>query len=301
MGGRRRGTRRLRRTGHQPGPAQRLGEFGDLRGGGPRGGVADGDGIPLAGQPGQLIGQRGVSADTVIDLGDRRRAPGHLVIGCLQCTLGRGPLPRCTPGRGEVTPVLGVDPIDEQRFGTGQRGRVTGGDIQRAGQRVAARQIHRRCRRRLQNALGVPQVGIHRFGQHGADAVVRLIAGELLAPRRQHGQRRLALLVESLAIHESVRARADLGGDLGADIGMGGLDLLDILLRRAVLGFQQQIQRLDHRRLADLVRTADHHHAVVGELHLAVRDTAVVGQDQPVQLHAALVPGASRSSRASAP
>ncbi len=113
-----------------------------------------------------------------------------------------------------------------------------------------------------------------------------LVSGELFATGSEHGERRLRSLVESLAIDESIRARADLGDDLGPHIGVGRLDLFDFLLRRPVLGRQQQVQRLDHRRLADLIGAADHHHSVVGELELAVGDAAVVGQDQPMQFHA---------------
>src|SRR6185437_1276192 len=78
----------------------------------------------------------------------------------------------------------------------------------------------------------------------------------------------------------------------------------DLFLRRAVLGFQQQIQRLHHRRLADLVGTRHHDHPVVGKVDLAVGDSAVVLQDQPMQFHAAPRPcwpwSVSRNNNASA-
>ena len=102
-----------------------------------------------------------------------------------------------------------------------------------------------------------------------------------------------ALLVKPLAIDESVRARADFGGDLRTDIGMGRLDLLDVFLRRAVFGLQEQVEGLDHRRLADLVGPAHDDHTVFGKLDLAVGDSAVVRQDQPVQSHAAPLRGAA--------
>src|SRR4051794_32979718 len=80
---------------------------------------------------------------------------------------------------------------------------------------------------------------------------------------------------------------------------MRRLDLLDFLLTRAVLGAQQQVERLDHRRLPDLIGAADHHHAAVGKLDLAVGDAAVVGQHEAMQLHATPL-STSRSSSASA-
>src|ERR1700704_3464879 len=80
---------------------------------------------------------------------------------------------------------------------------------------------------------------------------------------------------------------------------MRWLDLLDLLLGGTVLGVQQQVERLDHRRLADLVGAADHDHAAVGELDVAVGDSAVVAQGQTVQLHAA-PRSTRRSSSASA-
>jgi hypothetical protein len=55
---------------------------------------------------------------------------------------------------------------------------------------------------------------------------------------------------------------------------------------RPVLGVDQQVERLDHRRLADLVGAADHHHTAVGELDLAVGDAAVVRQHKAMQFHA---------------
>jgi hypothetical protein len=60
--------------------------------------------------------------------------------------------------------------------------------------------------------------------------LVRLVSGELLAARREHGQLRLAALVKALAVDESIRAGGDFGGDLGADVGVSRLDLLDVLL-----------------------------------------------------------------------
>lgn len=137
------------------------------------------------------------------------------------------------------------------------------------------------------------------FGQHRPDPLVRFVAGQLLAARCQHGQLRLAPLVETLAVDETIRAAADFGNDLGADISVGRLDLLDFLLRRAVLVLEQQVQRLDHGGLADLVGAAHHHHSMIGEFDVTVCDAAVIGQGQPVQLHAA-PRSASRSNSASA-
>ena len=43
----------------------------------------------LVRQPRQVVGERGVPAHRVVDLRDRGRAPGHLVVGVAQ-PLGRG-------------------------------------------------------------------------------------------------------------------------------------------------------------------------------------------------------------------
>src|ERR1700739_2348364 len=145
----------------------------------------------------------------------------------------------------------------------------------------------------------MPQAVGHRLGPHCPDAFGGLVARQLNTPRRQHRQLRFALFMKPLAVDETIRAAADFGADLRADVAVGGLDLLDLFLRGAVPGFQQQVQRLDHRRLADLVGPAHHHHTVIGELDLPVRDAAVVRQDQAVQLHAA-PRSASRSNSASA-
>jgi hypothetical protein len=128
----------------------------------------------------------------------------------------------------------------------------------------------------------VPQFGVHGLGQHGLHPVVRLVAAVLFTAWLQHRQLRLAFLVESFVVNETIRAGADFGGDFGSDVGVGRLDLLDFLLGGPVLGFQQQVQRLDHRRLADLVGSGHHDHTVVREVDLAVVDAAVVLQDQPM-------------------
>ncbi|CNW85392.1 Uncharacterised protein [Mycobacterium tuberculosis] len=240
-----------------------------------------------------------MATNPVVDLGYRRRAVGHRGLGGRPPRDRRGPFSGGAPGRGEVARILGLDPLDEQRLGARQRGVITGGEIERTRERVAARQIHRGRRGGLQHPLGMPQFGVDRFGQHRPDPLVRFVAGQLLAARCQHGQLRLAPLVETLAVDETIRAAADFGNDLGADISVGRLDLLDFLLRRAVLVLEQQVQRLDHGGLADLVGAAHHHHSMIGEFDVTVCDAAVIGQGQPVQLHAA-PRSASRSNSASA-
>src|SRR6478672_2797687 len=128
------------------------------------------------------------------------------------------------------------------------------------------------------------------------------VTGDLLTLRREDGELGFAFLVKPLAVHEAVLARADLGGDLRTDIGVGGLDLLDVPLRRAVLGLEQEVERLDHRGLAHLVGPADDGHTAFGEVDLAVGDSPIVGQNQPMQSHAApLRCAASLSNSASAP
>ena len=111
---------------------------------------------------------------------------------------------------------------------------VTGRHIERTRQRVTTGQIHGGGRRGLQHPLGMPKIVVHRLGQHRLDPFVGFVAGELFAARRQHRQLRFALLVKPLAVDETIRATADFGTDLGADVAVGRLDLLDFLLRRAV-------------------------------------------------------------------
>ncbi len=225
-------------------------------------------------------------ADRVVDLGDRGCTPGHLVVGVSHSLRCDGPLAGRTAGRREVPQVFRIDPVDQQRLGARQLHGLPCGDVECARQRIAPRQVNSRRRRRLQHALRLPEWHVDGFVHDRAHPLVCLVPRQLLATGGQHGELRLGALVEPLAIDESVRARADLGGDLGAHVGVGRLDLLDFLLGGPVLGLHQQVQRLDHRRLADLVGAADHHHTVIGELDLAVGDAAVVRQDQPVQSHA---------------
>src|ERR1700761_5062672 len=240
----------------------------------------------------------------IVDLGHRGGATVDLVARGVQSLDRRGPFAGRAAGGGEVAGVLAVDALDQQGFGARQRCGVTGRDVEGAVHRVAAGQVHRVGRCRLQNLLGVPQFGVNCLGQHGLNAIVRLVAAVLLAARLEHGQLCLGPLVEPLVIDETVRAGADLGGDLRSDVGVRRLDLLDFLLVGAVLRLQQQIERLDHRGFADLVGAGHHDHAVFGKVGLAVVDTAIVLQDQAVQLHAAPRPcwpcSVSRSNKASA-
>ncbi len=251
------------------------------------GGLPARSGLPLLRQLAQLDGQCGMELHPVVDLGDRRGTPLDLLVGGFQ-RLDRGnPLAGGAAGRGEVAGVFAVDALDQQRLGTRQRGGVTRGQVKGPGQRIATGQVHRVCRRRLQNPLGMPQFGVHRLGQHGLHAVVCLVAAVLFATRLQDRQLCLGSFVEALVIDEVESAGADFSGDLGSDIGMGRLDLLDFFFRRPIFGLQQQVECLDHRRLADLVRAGHHDHPLIGKLDLAVLDAAIILQDQSMQFHAA--------------
>ena len=234
----RRGAGRGRGGSDQLGFPQLFGELGDFVGGGLGGDLPDPGDLLVLRQLGQLSGQRGVPIYPVVDLGDGRGTSLHLVLAVAQRGDHCRPLPRGTAGRGEIARVLGVDPLDEQWLGARQRSGVARCDIECPGQRVTTRQIHCRRRRCLQHPLGMPQLGVHGLGQHGLHAVVRLVTAVLFAAWLKHRQLRLSPLVEALAVNETIRARADLGGDLGSDVGVRRLDLLDFLLRRTVLGFQ---------------------------------------------------------------
>ena len=171
------------------------------------------------------------------------------------------------PVRGEVAPVLGLDAVDQQRLGAGQR--------RRPGR--PRRRVHATARRSpTGRPAAVDADCITRCACHSSVSTVSsrmawtrsCASSPVSCSRAGRGtvssvSRRL---VEPLAVLESIRTGGDLGGDLGALIGVRGLDLLDLLLRRAVLGLEQQVERLDHRRLADLVGAADHDHAAVGKL-----------------------------------
>ncbi len=58
------------------------------------------------------------------------------------------------------------------------------------------------------------------LGEHRLHPIVRLVAGQLLTLRLDDVELGLGLLVEALAIHETVRPGADLGLDLRADVGV---------------------------------------------------------------------------------
>ena len=97
-------------------------------------------------------------AHRIVDLGDRGRTPGHLVVG-VPHPLGRGgPLAGRAAGGCEVPQVFGVDAVDQQRLGARQLHRLTGCHVERPGQRIAPGQVHRCGRRRLQHALRLPQI-----------------------------------------------------------------------------------------------------------------------------------------------
>ena len=235
VAGGRRGADRGRGGGDQLGLPHLLGQPRDGVRGGLGSGLPSRGGLPLLRQLAQLDGQRGMELHPVVDLGDRRGTPLGLLVGGFQ-RLDRGnPLAGGAAGRGEVATVFAVDALDQQRLGTRQRGGVTRGQVEGPGQRITPRQVHRVGRRRLQNPLRMPQFGVHRLGQHGLHAVVCLVAAVLFAARRHNRQLCLGFLVEALVIDEVVNAGADFSGDLGSDIGMGRLDLLDFFFRRPIL------------------------------------------------------------------
>ncbi|BCP36158.1 hypothetical protein MINTMi198_15280 [Mycobacterium intracellulare M.i.198] len=108
------------------------GELGDPVGGFPGGRHARAGGDAPLGEVGHLLGQNGVASDPVVDLGDGGRALGDRGLGIGEPGDRGGPLPRRTPGRGEVPRVFGVDPLDQQRLGATEPAAVTGGHIERA-------------------------------------------------------------------------------------------------------------------------------------------------------------------------
>jgi len=110
-----------------------LGQRGDLLGRGSGNGQALDRLRPLAREPLAFGGEGGVRPDGVVDLGDRSRAPCHLVVGVSHAFGRGGPLAGRPSSGGEVAKVLGVDPVDQQRLGAGHLHRFTGGHIERPG------------------------------------------------------------------------------------------------------------------------------------------------------------------------
>ena len=82
--------------------------------------------------------------------------------------------------------VAAVGLVLEQRLGAREGVRLPGRGVQRAGQRVAARQIDGRRRARLQDALCAPEIHVDGLGQDGQYAFVRLVTRELLTDRGPH-------------------------------------------------------------------------------------------------------------------
>ena len=167
-------------------------ELGDGVGRGPRRGEPFRRLRPLGGQSRQVLGERRMPAHRVVDLGDGGGTPADLVVGGTQPVDHGRPLAGRTAGGREVTQVLGVDAVDQQRLGPRQRDGLTRGDVERAGQRVASRQVDRGGGRGLQHPLGPPQLQIDGLVQQHPHPLVRLVTGELLAARSQHGQPRLS-------------------------------------------------------------------------------------------------------------
>ena len=76
---------------------------------------ASADALPR--EAGQRVGQLCVTGDRLVDLVDRCLTQRDLLLGLTQSSAGARPLARGSTRRGEVQPELGVDPVDEQRFG----------------------------------------------------------------------------------------------------------------------------------------------------------------------------------------
>lgn len=191
---------------------------------------------------GQLLGQLVVLTDLLIDLGHGRSCAGKSILDRGQSRSGPGPFTGGTPRPGEVQRVLGIDALHQIGLATRQCNRLSGSQIQRTGERIARGQIQHTRPCRLQDTLRFPQIHVDGLVKHVQNPLMRLVTGKLFATRLDNRQVGLGAFVESLAIHKAVRTATDLGLNLGTDIGEGGLDLFDVLLGGAILGFDKQVQ-----------------------------------------------------------
>ena len=154
-------------------------------------------------------------------------------------------------------------------------GRAAGRRVQRGPQRGAAGDAVHVEGLVLQHPQRLEQVVVRGLGQDRQHPLVGLTAGQRLRRRRQDAQ--LGQRADpALAVHQVVAADPELGLDLGAGVGVPGLDRAHRLLARGVQLVQQQPEGLDGAALAGLVRPLDHGHAVLGERQFPVGDAAEV-------------------------
>ena len=188
--------RRPRRIGDDGGLVELTAQRGDRLCSGPGDHQPLGDPRAFDRQSSQFTGEHGVAADRLVDLGDRRHARGHVLVGGLQPFGRSSPFPGGPTRRREVASVFLIDPVDQQGVNVPATGSgvtklagpatadLTGHHVERAGQRVASRQIRGCGRRRLQHPLRLPQIQVDGLGEHGPHPVVGVVTGELLTPRR---------------------------------------------------------------------------------------------------------------------
>ena len=209
----------------------------------------------------------------------------ELALGPRQVGLNFLPVPSVPTGAGEVLREFEIDVADQRGLDAGGSGRFTGGDIERTGQRVTARQLDRSRRVGLKNLLCLPQTDIHGLGDHGQHSLMSRVCRQLFRGWRQDVQFGQLVLMEPLAVDEAVFPGADFSEHFARHIGPLRFHLPDLRLGRPVFLLKQQVQSIDHRALADLVRAADNHHTAIGKVDPAMGDPAEIGQFQPMEFH----------------
>ncbi|MCG3135975.1 MAG: hypothetical protein HMLKMBBP_03762 [Planctomycetes bacterium] len=195
--------------------------------------------------------------------------------------------------------VLGLRRGEEVRVRV-RRHRAPGRAVERLREPRLRRQVRRARHGALRHPERTPEREVRRLRQERRRALVRFAAGEALRRRAAHRELGDGPLVPSLPEHERRRPAVDLRLRLRALVAVHGLRCEHAPALRAVEFLDQEVERLDERRLPRLVRADDHGDAPLGEHDLAVRDAAPVAEADPTQPHDASAFRASRSSSPSA-
>jgi len=193
---------------------------------------------------------------------------------------------RARPER-EVAAVLRLDGL-QQRLPVRSRGAgLPGRAVEGIPEGRAPAQVLLHERRGLEEAQRLPQVRVRGLLEDPGHPVVCRHPHELFHPGRGDPQFGGGLPEPLLPVREPVGPAGDLRLDRGGNVLPHGPDGLHLPLPRGVLLLQQQVERLQHGGLPDLVRALEHDHAGVRERNLALLDALVVGEDEAVELHRA--------------
>jgi hypothetical protein len=258
--------------------------------------------LAALGELGQLAVEGGAAVNVGLELIQALAQRGGLAVELAHAGVKGLELLSGLLGLGGEPPAVLVDDRVEQVVG-GRVGAPAGGLVQRGAQRPAVTHGELTQRPALLEPQRVEQRPVQMGVQDPLQALVGLVAGQLLGLGRRDCQLGQRLAVEALATRQAVLATGQLDFDQAAHVAAHRLHLAHRLGPRRVLVVQHQRDGLQQAGLAGLVGRLDDGHPRLGERHLLGGDAAEALHGHAVQPHgvaSGLLRWLSRNSNASA-